>query len=259
MNVCDLLLCFHRGNQKQDKAAFDMSPFMCICRLYICVCICVHVCTCVWSPCNDYYGSTPISRIVTASHYISDFSILVVTERKTYSPHLLLRPHLLVSHTKNTHMLTHPHPVTHPPANTHTHTHTHTHRGNTWRTSIWVYMVFYTLEDCRLRLVYMRTTNLNKDHRHIHKHTHGLLRVTTETNRWSGLAVFRDNQSWWQAAPSTLRDIWMGGVGGEIWGISRGGRIPHDLLIITVTSDLWEEGHSVKAATWHWSQWINGS
>ena len=135
-------------------------------------------------------------------------------ERKTYSL-LSLRPHRPFpdSHThtlrhENTHSCSHTHTL----LPTHPRTHTHAHAGNRWRTDVWVYMVFYTEKGCRVRLVHMRTTNLNKDHRHIHKHMHGPLWVTTETNHWSGLAVFRDNQSQWQAAPSTLRDIWMGGV-----------------------------------------------
>lgn len=53
--------CFHRGNMVQDKAAGDMwSLYSCVC-MYMCVCI--YVWMCVWSPLNDYYGLTPISRI----------------------------------------------------------------------------------------------------------------------------------------------------------------------------------------------------
>lgn len=173
--------------------------------LFMCMYVCLCARVCVWSPLNDYYGLTPISRIESL---YSRFFHSPGNGKENIFPSVAyetLSFALTLWDTK-THTRAHPPPNARPCA--HWHQMTNQYLG---------LHGFYMENGCRVR-----TTNLNKDHRHIHKHTRPLW-VTTETNHWSGPAVFRDNQSQWQAAPSTLWDICMGGVSEKYGGFPEGG------------------------------------
>lgn len=53
--------CSHKGDIGVQSSWWNVvSLFMCV---YLCVCVLDWVHICVWSPRNDYYGLTPISRI----------------------------------------------------------------------------------------------------------------------------------------------------------------------------------------------------
>lgn len=112
------------------------------------------VCVCVWSPHNDYYGLTPISRVGSLHSWFFPFS----WQRKGKQiPLRSLTETFLVpqSETQKSHTRSHTQPQTHAPMPT------------LWTDddAIFEFAWYLTEGSCR-----GRSTIFNEDHRHVHKH-----------------------------------------------------------------------------------------